>query len=75
MTNRLENRLTRLEQRAASPWAALEGVPVSEWPDEALDAKIRDGWGLPPDAELNNELLGSLIAQAREEGASDDPEV
>lgn len=75
MPRRFEDRLVRLEQRAAAPWKAWEGLPAARWPDEALKARVRDGCGLSPDTELTSELLGSLIAQAREKKANDGPAV
>ncbi len=65
MTGRLENRLVRLEQRSASSWQAFVGIPLDRWPDEALEAYIRDRSGLEPQTVLTDKLLLSFIATAK----------
>jgi hypothetical protein len=60
----MARRLRRLETRHnPDDWQQWEGRPVRDWPDAALDSRIRHclgGLGLPPDTEVREELLESV---------------
>ncbi len=62
MNGRLEARLTRLEQRSGATWAHLAGVPMRQWPDEALEALICDQAEEPRRHLTDAELL-AIIAK------------
>ena len=60
MNGRLQARLSRLEQRVQPTWGHLAGLPVQQWPDEALHAVICDDLGIPRRCLTDDELQAIL---------------
>lgn len=56
MNGRLQARLSRLEQRVQPTWEHLAGLPVQQWPDEALHAVICDELRIPRRCLTGDEL-------------------
>lgn len=62
----LRRRLDRLE-KVGSSWRAYENTPADDWPDWALDARIRESRpdmfaGRPADEPITDDELRQIIA-------------
>lgn len=65
---RLENRVIRLEARIGGSWRACVGVPVGEWPADALGSlfsEVARGERSNAWDSLSNEDLDTLLNMAK----------
>ena len=57
--NRLEARVLKPEGRGRGGWRAYAGVPLAQWPGEALHGFLAESGGWPPDHAPTDEELGA----------------
>ncbi len=75
--SRLTARIIRLEDAAPNTWRAWSRVPVSQWPDHALEALVNEasGWPggyVPTDDELRAAIGDDGVLDAAEDDVDED---